>query len=103
MARIRAVTPSAVSRDPQEWESYTIHPLKVAPSPHSPVADLIWSELQAHLDYQISHQSPEGSWDPVWTWGDSYPDAWQQAKLEWRGHLTFETLVSLHAFGRIEL
>jgi len=100
--RIRAVTPTVVSRDPQEWDSYCITPLKLASSPQSIVADLLWDDLQTNLDYQIDHQTPEGSWDPVWTWGEFYPDAWEQAKLEWRGHLTLNTLIALQAFGRIE-
>ena len=96
------MTPVVVSRDPQEWDSYCIAPLKLASSPQSVVADLLWDNLQAHLDYQIDHQTPEGTWDPVWTWGDFYPDAWEQAKLEWRGHLTLNTLIALQAFGRIK-
>ena len=99
---IRAVTPIVVSRDPQEWDSYCAPPLKVAPSPQSIVADLLWDDLQVHLDYQIDHQTPEGTWDPVWTWGEFYPDVWEQARREWRGLLTLETLTALHAFGRVE-
>jgi hypothetical protein len=65
------------------------------------VADLLDAALQKHLDYQIANQSLEGTWDPVWTWGDTFPDAWQQARQEWRSHLTLETLTSLRAFGRL--
>lgn len=102
LARIRSVVPAVVSRDPEQWSGYCIAPLKIAPSPRSPVAGLIRDELQAHLDYQIEHQGADGSWDPVWNWGDAYPEAWEQARLEWRGHLTLETLTSLRAYGRIE-
>jgi hypothetical protein len=102
LARIRSVVPTVVSRDPEQWSSYCIAPLKIAPSPQSAVADLIWEDLQAHLDYQIEHQSDEGSWDPVWDWGDAYPEAWEQARVEWCGHLTLETLTSLRAYGRVE-
>jgi hypothetical protein len=102
IARIRAITPAVVSRDPQEWDTYCISPLKLASSPQSIVADLLWDDLQVHLDYQIDHQTPEGTWDPVWTWGDFYPGVWEQAKLEWRGHLTLNTLITLQAFGHIE-
>jgi hypothetical protein len=94
--------PDVVSRDPGEWGSYCISPLKIAPTPQSPVADLIWADLQAHLDYQITHQSPEGSWDPVWDWGEAYAEAWEQARIEWQGYLTLETLTSLRAYDRIE-
>jgi hypothetical protein len=100
--RIRAVVPEVVSRDPEEWETYTITPLKIVSSPGSLVLDLIEDAVERHLDYQIEHQSPEGTWDPVWTWGDAYPDAWETAKREWRGVLTLRTLTVLRAFGRTE-
>jgi hypothetical protein len=99
--RLRAVLPGAVNRDPAEWHTYTIHPLKVIHSPSSPVADLVEEAIEADLDYQIEHQTAEGTWDPVWTWRDAYPDAWAQARLEWRGELTLRTLTILQAFGRI--
>jgi len=102
LPRLRSVTDAIVSRDPQEWGNYCVTPLKIAPSPNSPVADLIGDAVQAHLDYQIAHQTPEGTWEPTWTWGDFYPEVWPQAKLEWRGHLTVETLTTLQRFGRIE-
>jgi hypothetical protein len=103
LARIRAVVPIAVSRDPGEWDSYCIAPLKVASSPQSAVADLIWDGLQAHLDYQIDHQTAAGTWEPTWSWGEFYPEVWErEAKPEWRGYLTLDTLVTLRAFGRIE-
>jgi hypothetical protein len=100
--RIRAVVPGSVSRDPAEWDTYTIAPLKVVSSPRSMILDLIEGAVQRHLDYQIAHQSQEGTWDPVWTWGDAYPEDWEVAKKEWRGVLTLETLTTLRAFGRIE-
>ncbi|MGD8624012.1 MAG: hypothetical protein PVF47_00440 [Anaerolineae bacterium] len=100
-ARIRAMVPKVVSRDPEAWATYCIQPLKVAPSPRSLAADLIWEEVQANLDYQIEQQSPEGTWDPVWNWGGTYPEAWAQARQEWRGQLTLETLTALQAYGRL--
>lgn len=100
--RIRSVVPQVVSRDPQEWGTYCITPLKLAPSPESIVVDLLWDDLHVHLDYQVDRQTAAGTWDPVWSWGDSYPKAWEQAKLEWRGHLTLEALTTLRAFGRLE-
>jgi hypothetical protein len=99
--RLRSLASAVVSRDPQEWSGYCAKPLKVAPSPSSSLADLLWDDLQVNLDYEIDGQSPEGSWDPVWTWGDLYPEAWEAAKLEWRGRLTLDTLTTLRAFGRI--
>jgi hypothetical protein len=101
LTRIRRAVPLAVSRNPKEWTGYCIWPLKLAPEPNSPVADLIWDDLQAHLDYQIANQAPDGAWDPVWSWGSTYPEAWSQARQEWRGALTLDTLTTLRAYGRI--
>ncbi|MCP4540362.1 MAG: hypothetical protein GY832_24760 [Chloroflexi bacterium] len=101
-ARIQKAIPAVVVRDLTQWDTYCITPLRAVPSPQTFGADLISDELQMHLDYQITHQTPEGTWDPPWSWGGNYPEVWAQAKLEWRGLLTLETLTQLDAFGRIE-
>ncbi len=100
--RLRALTPVVVSQDPAEWDSYCAPPLKIASSPDAVVADVLADALHDHLDYQIDHQTEEGTWEPTWTWGTFYPEVWEQAKREWRGVLTLDTLVALDAFGRIE-
>jgi hypothetical protein len=103
MPRLRALTARIVCRDAQDWSGYCPTPLKIAPSPDAATADLLGDDLQTHLDYVIDHQTPEGTWEPTWTWGDFYPQVWKVAKREWRGHLTLETLSSLRAFGRVAL
>jgi hypothetical protein len=100
--KLRAVTPAVVSRDPAEWDQYCAPPLKIAPRPDCPVADLFAESLQRHLDYVVERQSAEGTWEPTWTWDDFYPEDWTKARQEWRGHLTVETLTTLRAYGRIE-
>jgi hypothetical protein len=102
LARVRQVVPSVVERDPAQWGTYCLTPLTVAPSPESPVADLLWEDLQTNLDDTIERQSPEGSWDPVWSWAGLYPQDWELARREWRGEITLRTLSMLQAFGRIE-
>jgi hypothetical protein len=102
ISRLHEVADQIVCRDIEEWGGYCPTPLKIAPTPDSAVADVLWDDLQRHLDYTIDHQTAAGTWEPTWNWGDLYPDAWEQAKLEWRGHLTLETLTSLRAFGRID-
>jgi hypothetical protein len=101
-ARIREVLPKAVVPDPDRWGSYCLTPLRAIGTPETIGADLVADLVQRHLDYQIEHQSREGTWDPVWSWAGSYPEVWAQARLEWRGHLTLETLTRMKAFGRIE-
>jgi len=102
-ARIREAIPSVVVRDSTQWDSYCITPLRTVSAPQSLGADLIQDELQSHLDYQITRQTPEGSWKPTWSWGRTYPDVWSKVELEWCGHLTLEALTQLNAFERIEV
>lgn len=101
LPRLREVTTAVVSRNPEEWNNYVAPPLKIAPLPESPVAELLWEDLQRHLDYLINRQTEEGTWEPAWDWGDAYPDVWKQARQEWRGVLTLDALTSLRAFDRI--
>lgn len=101
-ARIEKAIPAVVVRDASKWSSYCITPLRIIPAPQSLGADLITDELQMHLDYQIAHQTQDGTWDPTWSWGGAYPADWEQAKLEWRGVLTLEALSQLRAFRRLE-
>jgi hypothetical protein len=101
LARIREAIPKGVIRDPAEWVTYCITPLKAVPSPQALGADLIPDDLQRNLDYLITRQAPEGTWEPTWSWGGVYPEVWPQAKVEWRGQLTLGALTRLKAFGRI--
>lgn len=100
--RILQAVPRVVERDPEKWHAYCITPLRLAPTPDTLGADLIDEVIQQHLDYLIENQSPDGAWDPTWTWGDAFPKVWPTAKQEWRGHLTLQALLSLRAYGRID-
>jgi len=100
-ARIRKAIPEVVVRDPELWDTYCIKPLDAAPRPDGLGADLIKEDVETHLDYVIDNQSPEGCWEPTWSWGENYPHTWPQARREWQGILTYETLVSLEAYRRI--
>ncbi len=103
LPRLRDLTDRLVCRDESQWTTYCATPLKIAPFPDSAMADVLRTDLERHLDYTIDHQSPAGSWGPTWTWGDSYPEAWKQARREWRGEITLSTLTSLLRFGRIDI
>jgi hypothetical protein len=100
-SRLREAANAVVTRDPPKWTEYNLPPLKISPAPDSLVADLISDDLQNHLDFLIEQQSPAGCWEPTWSWFRTYPESWEQAKVEWRGILTLDTLRSLKAFGRI--
>jgi hypothetical protein len=101
--RICEVIPKAVVGDPERWNTYCLAPLRVIRTPQTIGADLVSDLVQKHLDYQIDHQTAEGTWDPVWSWGGSYPEDWARARSEWRGHLTLESLTQIRSFGRMEV
>lgn len=90
----------AVQCDPARWTTYGLRPLWAVPTPDSPLADVLADAIHAHLDFEIEHQHPDGSWHPFWKWG-RYESDWPAAQRDWQGHLTVKVLKSLQAFGRI--
>ena len=98
-ARLRDAIPTVIERDPAKWNTYCITPLKAAPHPGSISADLLRPEIEAHLEFFIAAQSPEGTWDPTWPY--VYPSDWCEAHTEWRGILTLEALTTLRSYGRL--
>jgi hypothetical protein len=99
--RVRAAADDSVTRDPAQWSSYSIPPLKLAPTPDSLVADLFAEDTARNLDYLLETQQAGGYWEPTWNWGDFYPDVWPTARDEWRGELTLHNLLSLRDYGRL--
>jgi hypothetical protein len=99
--RVEIAIPETVSRDPQEWSGYTPRPLKFVSGPESLTVKLMRDAVEQNLDYLIDEQTAGGYWDPVWDWGGAYPEDWQGAQTEWRGHLTLSALEILQKFGRI--
>lgn len=98
---LREVADAVITRDPHAWSSYSTPPLKLAPTPSSPLADLLADDIQVYLDYLIEQQTPKGTWEPTWSWGDRYPETWELARHEWRGILTLDMLIALRMFGRL--
>jgi hypothetical protein len=92
--------PRMVSRDPAAWSTYVSKPLKLAPFPSSPLAAVLEREIAQNLDWEIEQQSPDGSWQPNWSWRGEYPETWEIARREWNGHLTLRMLQILRAWGR---
>ena len=88
-----------VDRDPAKWSGYSIKPVSLARWPASSLASLLEADIQHNLDFEINAQGDDGAWRPNWSWSG---DAWQQAELEWKSHITVNMLRSLRAFGRIE-
>jgi hypothetical protein len=99
--RVMEAAAKEVTRDPAAWDSYCVHPLKLAPRPDSMLAEMLWEDVQVNLDYLIETQTETGSWEPNWNWSGSYPDVWPLAKKEWGGHIALENLLILQAYDRL--
>jgi hypothetical protein len=98
--KLRRAATAIVERDPAKWTTYCARPLMIAPTPAWPAAQAIADAVNTHLDYQIDHQSDDGSWTPNWSWGEG-TEAGDRATLEWRGWLTLRMLLSMAAYGRV--
>ncbi|MFN2122972.1 MAG: hypothetical protein ACK2UP_05665 [Candidatus Promineifilaceae bacterium] len=73
----------------------------LAPDPEAPFAEALPEDVRRLMGDEIERQAPDGGWYPTWEWGQ-YPEAWAEARLEWAGKLTVETLHALRAFELIE-
>jgi hypothetical protein len=70
--------------------------LHFAPSPHSRWHKVFGRELiEAHLDQLQAEQQPDGGWPVRWE-----PPS-EASKLEWRGHMTVQSLSILGDYSRL--
>lgn len=90
-----------VERDPTQWQGYRLRPLEVAPAANSPWRPQLATHIENNLDYLIRTQTGEGSWDPHWNWGDSFPEAWPAAKRKWQAVITLANLRTLRSYDRL--
>jgi hypothetical protein len=97
--RLRDDAPDSLDPSNPVFSHFPVHWL--APTPDAPLADRLSERVEHDLDQQVSRQSPEGYWEPGWSWGPAYPEAWASAREAWRGVLTVRTLRALRAWGRI--
>ena len=38
-------------------------------------------------------------WQPHWSWGTAYPEAWEQSRRNWTARLTINNYLLLQRFG----
>jgi hypothetical protein len=93
---------AVVATDPSEWKSYHAPPTTLAPNLDSLLSGSLRATTDKYLDYLIESQSSDGSWAPLWNWGEQYTHAWEVAKRQWAGYLTLINLRVLKAHNRIE-
>lgn len=97
---LREVLPDRVMRIPEDFATYGIHPLWVAPGPEHPLAQSLSESLSCALEHTIAAQQPDGSWAPFWEWGTGAAE-WEQARREWSGTLVVRNVDALLRHGRV--
>lgn len=91
-----------VATDPADFAGYQLLPLDVAPAPDALLATTVErAAVDAHLDYLIDTQLPDGSWPIPWSWAFVDEAAWAQAERDWKGFIAVNRLQMLAAYGRI--
>lgn len=90
----------SASTSQSEWTGYVAPPLKFVSSPNDPFCHLFSKDLvDANLNFLLDTVVTENHWEPNWSWFETYPEAWEQAKKEWAGNLTVKNMVLLKNFG----
>lgn len=102
-SKLKRIVDNTVERNPAGWAAYGLQPLSVISGPESPFIDGLREAVDHNLDFLIETQGEDGGWQPNWSWGDQWPEAWAQAKRDWSGGITLGNLRTLRAFGRIEV
>jgi hypothetical protein len=90
----------AIVTDPGEWDGYGLKPLSVVDSPNHILADELKDVIELNLDYILSKQESDGSWQPSWSWYGRYPEAWPEAERDIRSKVTANAICILTNFGR---
>ncbi|MRG86069.1 hypothetical protein [Salinibacillus xinjiangensis] len=96
----RAAT-SLVQYESSKWKEYVPSPLKFVHTPGGNSYGIPLEEVNKNLNYLVEQLETNGVLKPNWEWNDNL-DVWEQAKEEWTGVLTLDTLETLRRFGRID-
>lgn len=99
--QLQRAVQTLVQFDRTKWKEYVPYPLKFVHAPFSETFKIPSDEINKNLEYFIEQLETEGKINPNWKWND-YLEVWEQAKIEWIGVLTLDTLHTLKRFDRIE-
>lgn len=86
------VAERSIDRDPSTWHQYVAKPLDLIRSPRSLLYADFREAVATNLQYEIDLQADDGAWEPNWSWGGEFPEAWAEARYKWRGILTLDRL-----------
>ena len=101
LAHLPGFVEATLVTDPAEWGGYGLQPLDLLDGPASPLYAPFREHVDRHLDHVLETQGEDGAWAPNWSWMGTFPEAWEQAEVAWKGVLTVKRLRQLAAFGRV--
>lgn len=101
--KINAAIIAKADWNPDNWNTYTMEPLKYIDSNEHPLY-LEYSEIiQQNLDFLINNLNANGYWDIHFTWCQ-YEEVFEKtAKTEWLGYFAYENLKRLLSFRTINI
>lgn len=91
---------NCVVQNAADRQGYSAQPLQVVQSPDSRYYAKYREVIPDDLEALAAGQTDDGSWAPNWSWG-RFDEVWEQAKEEWKGIITLQTLRTLKTFGRL--
>ncbi len=101
LARLPEFVEATLVTDRDLWGGYGLQPLDLLDAPDSPLYAPFREHVDRHLDHVVETQGEDGAWAPNWSWMGTFPEAWEQAEVAWKGVLTVKRLRQLAAFGRV--
>jgi len=91
---------NTIQKDTLKWQEYVPKPLDFIKSPESHFYDSFKELVDKNLQYLISKQLQDGSWQPAWEW-ETYEEVWKTTKPQIAGQITAQNLIILDNFGLI--
>ncbi|MEI5906803.1 hypothetical protein WAK64_06990 [Bacillus spongiae] len=86
---------SCVTIDREKWSDYCLQPIDFVQSPASAFYDQFVDVWRENLQFRLHLQEENGSWTPMWTWGNQYEKVWEVAKKDWTSVLTLKNALLL--------
>lgn len=90
---------AAITKSPEEWDSYGFKPLTLIRSPEHPLYHVLKEDVNRNIEYMLEHQNSDGSWKAPWNWFGSYEKDWPDAEQDIISKTTADNHNILRNFG----
>jgi len=99
-AQLKHAINNLINPKMEEWVSYVPMPLNFVEEDSENLFDMKIKDITANLNFFVELLEEKEQIEPAWMWND-YLESWQEAKKQWTGILTLETMLKLRKFDRI--